>query len=81
MSNMKLGDRVVFHPRPSDRIHKFPDQQRCVLTAVVAYVNEDGTLNLGGIDSMGIPFMVKNIPDETGAKEHDAFGGWCEVRK
>lgn len=80
----EIGDQVVYHPRPSDRVRK-PDFYNGLVShpAFVAHVHENGSYNLMAIDSGGVPYPVQSTPAASvvfvppgGA--YPEFGGWCE---
>lgn len=79
----QIGDQVVYHPRPIDRVRK-PDNYNGLVshTATVAHVHNDDFYNLCAIDSGGVPYPVTNTmfrPPGYSISDNDrAFGGWFE---
>lgn len=84
MNIPQIGDKVVYHPRPSDRVRK-PDNFGGLVShmAHVAHVHPDGTYNLCAIDSGGVPYPAASVPGAPvifvpkGGK-HPEYGGWFE---
>lgn len=81
----QIGDKVVYHPRPIDRVRK-PDNYNGLVshTATVAHVHGENFYNLCAIDSGGVPYSVTNVifcatqpaADVLGASVE--YGGWFE---
>lgn len=75
----EIGDKVVYHPRPSDRVRK-PDFYAGLVshTATVAHINENGGYNLGVLDSGGYPYAVQDVVFVVEGGKHPEYGGWLE---
>lgn len=79
----QIGDQVVYHPRPIDRVRKPENYNGLVShTAFVAHAHDQIFYNLMVIDSGGVPYPVSNIifrpPGYNISDEERSFGGWFE---
>lgn len=79
----QIGDQVVYHPRPIDRVRKPENYNGLVShTAFVAHVHHNDLYNLMVIDSGGVPYAVGSIQFvptgiDASAEEY-LYGGWFE---
>ena len=79
MRTPQLGDQVLYHPRPSDRVRK-PDNlnnSQVVHTATVAHI-DGAKCNLSVLDSGGYPYAVQNVRRLSRGEHEPEFGGWWE---
>lgn len=54
--------RVVWYRPANDGHAAGPHPGEQALAAIVAHVNDDGTLNLGVFNVAGVPFSAMNVP-------------------
>lgn len=55
-----VGRVILFHPSPSDPVLKAPENGQ-PFAALVAHVNDDETINVGGVDASGNHFSRQNV--------------------
>ncbi len=70
-----IGRVVWYWPDINDRVAKTVEQP---LSAQIAAINDDGTLNLGILDAAGNPYSKQRVPLIQPEDERPEVGGFAE---
>lgn len=83
MAAPTLGNMVLFYPSDDDVYYaRVRGEKGKPLAAFVAYIHEDGRLNLMVVDQLGDPVPIKQVrflvPGEP--RPEGKRASWCEAR-
>lgn len=72
-----IGRVILVHRRHANPASSQPEP------AIVCYVHNDRTINVGGFNAHGLPFAMQNLPlvqPEDEVPVHGVYAGWMEYQ-